>query len=155
VSVLLTKGKFSISVNTWLTFLANVRSDATYALRRLTQTKIISAAAILSLALAAGACVTAFRLIEALLLRPLPVASPDRLFVVEFRSPNIDESRISTYDSNSYPAFERMKQAVQDQAKLTAVSYTDRSDLTYSSDDGVQKAELSGTLIQRQPRRLL
>jgi len=127
-------------VNTWLTFLANVRSDATYALRRLTQTKIISAAAILSLALAAGACVTAFQLLEALLLRPLPVASPERLFVVEFRSPNIDESRISTYDSNSYPSFERMKQAVQDQAKLTAVSYTDRSDLTYSSDDEMEKA---------------
>jgi hypothetical protein len=108
-------------VNTWLTFPANVRSDATYALRRLAQTKIISAAAILSLALAAGACVTAFRLIEALLLRPLPVASPERVFVVEFRSPNIDESRISTYDSNSYPSFERMKQAVQNQAKLTAV----------------------------------
>ena len=96
-------------MNTWLTFLANVRSDATYALRRLTQTKIISAAAILSLALAAGACVTAFRLIEAVLLRPLPVASPERLFAVEFRSPNIDESRISTYGSNSYPSFERMK----------------------------------------------
>ena len=127
-------------MNTWLTFLANVRSDATYALRRLAQTKIISAAAILSLALAAGACVTAFRLIEALLLRPLPVASPERLFVVEFHSPNIDESRISTYDSNSYPSFERMKQAVQDQAKLTAVSYTDRTDLTYSSDDEMEKA---------------
>lgn len=40
---------------------------------------------------------------EALFLRPLPVKSPERLFVVEFRSPNIDESRISTYDSNSYP----------------------------------------------------
>lgn len=33
-----------------------------------------------------------------------------------------------------------MKQAVQDQAKLTAVSYTDRSDLTYSSDDEMEKA---------------
>jgi len=59
---------------------------------------------------------------------------------VQFRSPNIDERRISTYDSNSYPAFERMKEAVQDQAKLTAVSYTDRSDLTYSSDDEMEKA---------------
>ena len=93
-----------------------------------------------SLVLAAGACITAFRLIVALLLRPLPVASPERLFVVEFHSPNIDESRISTYDSNSYPSFERMKQAVQDQAKLTAVSYTDRSDVTYSSDDEMEKA---------------
>ena len=133
-------------MNTWLIFLANVRSDASYALRRLRQTKIISAAAILSLALAAGACVTAFRLIEALLLRPLPVASPERLFVVEFRSPNIDESRISTYDSNSYPSFERMKQAIQDQAKLTAVSYTDRSDLTYSSDDEMEKPSRNSSL---------
>jgi len=38
-------------MNAWLTFLANIRSDASYALRRLKQTTIMSAAAVLSLAL--------------------------------------------------------------------------------------------------------
>ena len=47
--------------------------------------KVTSAAAILSLALAIGACTSAFRLIDALLLRPLPVAAPERLYAVAFR----------------------------------------------------------------------
>jgi hypothetical protein len=75
----------------------------------------MSAAAVLSLALAAGAWVTAFRLIEALLLRPLPVADSKRLFVVEFRSVNIDEHRFSRYDGNSCPSFEQMKLAADRQ----------------------------------------
>lgn len=124
----------------WLTLLASLRSDAIYALRRLTQTKIISAAGILSLALAIGACVSAFRLIDALFLRPLPVANPERLFAVAFRSANALDGRLFTYDSNSYPAFEQMKRTVQDHAKLIAVSYVDRSDVTYSSDDEMEKA---------------
>ena len=44
--------------------------------------KVTSAAAILSLALAIGACTSAFRLIDALLLRPLPVADPERLYAL-------------------------------------------------------------------------
>ena len=39
-------------------------------------------AAILSLALGIGACTSAFRLIDALLLRPLPVAHPERLWLL-------------------------------------------------------------------------
>jgi hypothetical protein len=42
----------------------------------------LSAAAILSLALAIGACTAAFRLIDALLLRPLPVAHAERFYVL-------------------------------------------------------------------------
>lgn len=123
-----------------MTVLTSLRFDAIYAFRRLLRTKIISAAGVLSLALATGASITAFRLIDALLLRPLPVAHPERLYAVALRSVNVDEGRSMTYDSNSYPAFERMKRTVQDQAKLIAVSYVERSDLTYSSDDQMEKA---------------
>ncbi len=49
-----------------------------------------SAAAILSLALAIGACTSAFRLIDALLLRPLPVAHPERLYAVAFEGRGAD-----------------------------------------------------------------
>ncbi len=127
-------------MNTWLTYLVNVRSDATYALRRLTQIEThIGCGNSLS-----GACRRGLRrrfpADRGIASKTLPIGSPERLFVVDFRSPNIDESRIFTYDSNSYPSFERMKRAVQDQAKLTAVSYTDRSDLTYNSDDETERA---------------
>src|SRR5712692_3996387 len=61
-------------------WLDSLRADAVFGWRQLMKRKVASAAAILSLALAMGACTAAFRLIDALLLRPLPVASPKRLF---------------------------------------------------------------------------
>ncbi len=44
--------------------------------------KITSAAAVLSLALGIGSCVAAFRLIDALLWRPLPISGSSRLYVL-------------------------------------------------------------------------
>src|ERR1700678_1550037 len=57
-----------------------LRADAVFGWRQLKKNKVTSAAAILSLALGIGACTSAFRLIDALLLRPLPVAEPARLY---------------------------------------------------------------------------
>src|SRR5713226_3619167 len=55
-------------------------SDIVFGYRQLRKNKITSAAAILSLALAMGACLAVFRLLDAIILRPLPVADPGRLF---------------------------------------------------------------------------
>src|SRR5580658_2822503 len=63
-----------------VTWLESLRSDAVFGLRQLKKTKVTSLAAILSLALAIGACTSAFRLIDALLLRPLPVRNPELLY---------------------------------------------------------------------------
>jgi len=62
-----------------VTWLDSLRADSIFGWRQIRKHKITSAAAILSLALAMGACTAAFRLIDALLLRPLPIAHPDRL----------------------------------------------------------------------------
>src|ERR1041385_7425448 len=70
-----------------LPWLDSVRADAVFGWRQITKRKVTSAAAILSLGLALGACTSAFRLIDALLLRPLPVAGTDRLYSISFRSP--------------------------------------------------------------------
>ena len=63
-------------------WLDSVRADAIFGWGQLKKRKAASGAAILSLGLAIGACTSAFRLIDALLLRPLPVANADRLYVV-------------------------------------------------------------------------
>src|ERR1700730_1395407 len=63
-------------------WLDSLRADAVFGWRQLLKKKVTSATAILSLALAIGACTSAFRLIDALLLRPLPVKDPARLYVV-------------------------------------------------------------------------
>ena len=93
-------------------WLDSVRGDAVFGWGQLKKRKAASAAAILSLGLAIGACTSAFRLIDALLLRPLPVANADRLYVVARQG--IDPGgnyRIS--ESSEYPLFRRMKAAVE------------------------------------------
>jgi predicted permease len=117
----------------------SVLADARYGWRRLAKNKITSAAAILSLALAIGACTSAFRLIDALLLRPLPVAEPGRLYSLSRAMTGFD-GKPSVYDSWAYPSFRLMRAAVKDQAELIAVSYAERTDLTYASDDEMEKA---------------
>lgn len=120
-------------------WLDSLRVDAIFGWRQLWKKKVTSAAAILSLALAIGACTAAFRLIDALLLRPMPVAHPERLYAVVFEGPGAD-GKISGYDSCSYPMFRVWRDALKNQAETVAVSYTDRVDLTYGGDPEMEKA---------------
>src|SRR5450631_2299105 len=124
-----------------MAWLDSLRADAIFGWRQLTKKKVTSAAAILSLALAIGACTSAFRLIDALLLRPLPVADPDRLYAVAFEGPGAD-GKSNVYDSCSFPMFQQWRAVVSDQAELMAISFADRIDLTYGSDQEMEKAYL-------------
>ena len=131
-------------------WLDSIRGDAVFGWRQLTKRKITSAAAILSLALATGACTSAFRLIDALLLRPLPVSQPGRLYELSLQEVNADGTR-STYDGWQYQMFRRLRGAVKGQAVLIAVTFASRADLAYTSDREMEKAHLqyiSGWLFQ-------
>jgi predicted permease len=121
-------------------WLDSLRSDAVFSWRQLMNRKVTSGAAILSLALGIGACTSAFRLIDALLLRPLPVSHAERLYSVVFEGAAGADGRVSTYDSCSYPMFRQMRAAVKDQAESVAVSYAERIDLTYGRDEEMEKA---------------
>lgn len=122
-------------------WLDSLRADAIFGFRRLTKSKVTSAAAILSLALAIGACTSAFRLIDALLLRPLPISAPERLYALSTLGTD-DDGKPETWDSYPYPLFFQMRLAVKDEADLLAVAYTERTDLTYKSDQEMEKAHL-------------
>src|SRR5437868_8367220 len=122
-------------------WLDSLRADVIFGWRQLIKKKVTSAAAILSLALAIGACTSAFRLIDALLLRPLPVANPDRLYALSREGIGFD-GRLQTFGGWAYPAFQLMRAAVKQDAELMAVSYAERTDLTYKSDDEMEKAYL-------------
>ena len=114
-------------------WLDSLRADAVFGWRQLMKKKVTSAAAILSLAFAIGACTSAFRLIDALLWRPLPIAAPERLYVAVHRGIDID-GVVRTNDGWTYPIFRQMRAAVKDQAELIAMSYAARKDLSYGSD---------------------
>jgi predicted permease len=122
-----------------IAWLDSLRADAVFGWRQIMKNKVTSAAAILSLALGIGACTSAFRLIDALLLRPLPVSEPEQLYALARQGIDFD-GKVRTGDSWAYPAFRLMRAAVKDQAELIAISNSDRTDLTYGSDAEMEKA---------------
>jgi predicted permease len=124
-------------------WLDSLRADAVFGWRQLKKRKVTSAAAILSLALAIGACTSGFRLIDALLLRPLPVAGSDRLYSATFESPSAVDNTPVTYDSCSYPMFQRMRADMDGQAEAIAVSlFGGPTDLTYGSDEDTERVNV-------------
>jgi hypothetical protein len=60
-------------------WLESLLKDARFGVRILAKERGVTVAAVASLALAIGACTAAFSLIDALMLRPLPVPEPHRL----------------------------------------------------------------------------
>src|SRR5216684_4256883 len=96
-----------------IAWLESLRADAVFGWRQLKKRKVTSAAAILSLALGIGACTSAFRLIDALLLRPLPITEPKQLYALS-RQAGFN-GKPFTYDSWAYPDFRLMRAAVKDQ----------------------------------------
>ncbi|MGC4052672.1 MAG: ADOP family duplicated permease [Paludibaculum sp.] len=122
-----------------LPWLDSLRADAVLGWRQLMKRKVTSTAAVLSLGLAIGACTAAFRLVDALLLRPLPVSEPSQLFAISYEQRGRDGKPV-LYDSCSYPMFQRWQAALGDRAELLAISYAQRTDLTYGSDQEMEKA---------------
>jgi hypothetical protein len=119
--------------------LESIRSDVVFGWRQLLKNKLASGAAILSLALAIGACTSAFRLVDALLLRPLPVAEPSQLYFLTHEY--IDrQGKLETDDNFEYPLFRELQAAVTGGAELLAISNSGRGDLTYASDHEMEKA---------------
>src|SRR5690242_18508483 len=93
--------------------------DARFGLRMLRKHRVITAAAVLSLSLAIGACTAAFSLIDALILRPLPVHDPAQLIALTFPGMNpgpIENSRFSQ------PLFDRFRDAAGARADFFEIS---------------------------------
>ncbi|MEO8661589.1 MAG: multidrug ABC transporter substrate-binding protein, partial [Bryobacteraceae bacterium] len=79
-------------------WLDSLRADVVFGWRQLRKKKTATAAAVLSLGLAIGSCTSAFRLIDALFVRPLPVAHAERLHVLSRRWTGFD-GKPAVYDS--------------------------------------------------------
>lgn len=119
-------------------WLDSLRADTVFSWRQILKNKAVFGAAILSLALATGACTAAFRLVDALLLRPLPVAHPERLYTYAYQEEDAKGSK-DIGDGCSYPLFRRLREAGKADAQVMAISYPGRADLTYGSDQEMEK----------------
>ena len=123
-------------------WLESLVADLGFGWRQLRRNKVTSTAAILSLALGIGSCVAAFRLIDALLWRPLPIANASKLFVLSRKMIGLYGKPIE--DGHwATPEFKLMGDAVKDQADLIAISDSDRTDITWATDDDVEKAHVA------------
>ena len=91
--------------------------DLRFAVRVLSKDRVVTIAAVASLALAIGACTAAFSLIDAMILRPLPVYQPERLIYLSYSyagpAPSV---------SFSYPMLQRLRAVSAAQLELFAAS---------------------------------
>jgi putative ABC transport system permease protein len=123
-------------------WLESLLADVSFGWRQLCRNKVTSVAAMLSLALGIGSCVAAFRLIDALLWRPLPIAGSSRLYLLS-RTMIGFEGRPIEGNYWSTPDFKLMRDAAKDQADLVAISDADRTDITFSTDADMEKAHVA------------
>lgn len=133
-----------------LRWLESLASDAVSGWRQLKKHRTASASAGLSLALATGASIAAFQIMDALLWRPLPVKNPEQLYVLARAGIGYD-GKPTDMTTWTYPSFQRMRDAVQGETELLAVSHSGRMDITYHSDQEMEKANLqyvSGSLFR-------
>jgi len=137
---------YSVRVVGWLD---SLRADVVFGWRQLKKRKVTTTAAVLSLALGIGSCVTAFRLVDALFLRSMPVSDPARLYAVTFKR-QATAYLPSSFDTNSYPFFERAREVAKGHAEVAAASTMSHVDVTYGSDAETEKAHrqwVSGELF--------
>jgi putative ABC transport system permease protein len=109
--------------------------DVAFAMRLWRRNKLVTGAALVSLSLAVGACTAAFSLIDALILRPLPVDDPQTLIYVGLRGPTDARDGLSF----NYPLFREMRAASSRQVRLFAVSDQARRDAVFDDARQVEK----------------
>jgi predicted permease len=123
-------------------WLESLLADVRFGWRQLCRNKVTSVAAVLSLALGIGSCVAAFRLIDALLWRPLPISGASHLYVLSRKMTGL-YGKPAEDGHWATPDFNLMRDAVKDQADLIAISDADRTDITWSTDDDMEKAHVA------------
>lgn len=110
-------------------------SDLVFGWRQIRRNRVVSAAAVLSLALAIGATTAAFRLVDAVLWRTLPVTAPERLSYLAVTN-FLDRDGHPDYDDAfDYPTFRRYREILADRADLMLV------DSAFKEDDFLDSGE--------------
>ena len=104
-----------------LPFLDTLRADVVFGWRQIARHRVASVCAVLSLGLAMGATLAAFRLVDAVLLRPLPVADPSRLFALTKTFFSNSDNRIDDRDDFDYQTYRRYVELAGAQADLMLV----------------------------------
>ena len=122
-------------------YLTELRQDTAYALRALRHNLGFALVVVLSLAVGIGANTAIFTLIDALLLRPLPVPKPEQLVVIgdPRRANSVSDGSLRT-DLFSYPVYADLSRQPPLLRGLAATARAGRLDLTAGSATGTPSA---------------
>ena len=118
-----------------LAWLESVLMDIRFGFRMLRKNATVSVAALISLALGTGACIAAFSVLDALILRPLPVREPNRLVQLTFPT---DVAGVES-EMFSQPLFTRLRSAASARVELFGVSYQGMRPATFSDAAGQEE----------------
>ena len=110
--------------------------DLRFGQRLLRKDAVVSSAAIVSLGLAIGACTAAFSLVDALILRKLPVRDPDTLVYLDRIGKSNDGPSTPTL---SYPLFDRIRQGVAPQMEAFSMSHQSLRQAVLSDAGGIEE----------------
>ena len=102
-----------------LPWLDSMGRDIRLGARMLRKNAVVTTAAVLSLSLALGACVAAFSLVDALVLRPLTVRDPGRLVYLAFPTDRPESPEGDTFND---PTFLRLRDAARSRIDLFGMS---------------------------------
>jgi putative ABC transport system permease protein len=101
--------------------------DARYAWRGLFRNPVFALTAVVSLSLAIGANTAIYSIVDAALLRPLPVPQANRLFTLaEPESDRPGDPQSGESDTFSYPLYEQLRAAAGDSANLALLDVPGR-----------------------------
>ncbi len=110
-------------------FIEILAQDVKYALRQLRQRPGFTAVVVLSLALGIGANTAIFSVVDVLMLRRLPVRSPEELVAVK-----IDDGTVKAdfwyYVNHSYPDYLKLRERTDVFSDVSAISLLDRTGVT-------------------------
>src|SRR5579864_3294405 len=115
-----------------------ILQDIRYAVRQLARNPGFATVALLTLALGIGANAGIFTLVNAVLLKSLPVPHPEQLYLVRMGDRFAEQSRIS------YPLYQRMSEAMPGSVNLAAL--TRPGDFYLKTGSGQPEA-VSGQLV--------
>ena len=120
-------------------------NDLRYAIRQLRKTPGFTLVCILTLALGIGANTAVFSVMNAVLLRSLPVADPSRVVYLRTSNPPRETGTIDTNETFSYPVYDALRRA--DRGLSPVMAYVPLSGSKVAVRYGTQPEEAEGDMV--------
>ncbi len=142
----------------WFT---GLRQDITFGLRMMRRTPVVTAAAVLSLALGIGANTAIISLMDIVMWRLLPVPDPKQLVLINWQGQGFPrdladgasggmrrEGAVSIADFFSYPAYESFRKNAADRAQIAAYTFAGQVSVTFGGRPAVaQERGVTGNFL--------